>query len=57
MSTSIPPIVSVDDHVIEPPHVWSDWLPAKLRDADPKFNTCLTGSWTCPTLQRRRPAL
>ena len=28
----IPRIVSVDDHVIEPPHVWQDRLPAKYRD-------------------------
>lgn len=25
----IPPIVSVDDHVVEPPHVWERWLPAR----------------------------
>jgi len=25
----IPPIISLDDHVIEPPDMWSDRLPAK----------------------------
>ena len=25
----LPKIISVDDHVIEPPHVWSDRLPSK----------------------------
>jgi hypothetical protein len=25
----IPKIVSVDDHVVEPAHLWSTWLPAK----------------------------
>jgi predicted TIM-barrel fold metal-dependent hydrolase len=30
-----PRIVSVDDHVIEPPSVWTDRLPAKLRGQGP----------------------
>jgi predicted TIM-barrel fold metal-dependent hydrolase len=33
----IPKIVSVDDHVVEPPHVWSRWLPAEFRDRGPKI--------------------
>ena len=28
-------LVSVDDHVIEPPHVWVDRVPAKYRDLAP----------------------
>lgn len=32
----IPRIISVDDHVIEPPHLWQRWLPAKHRDAAPR---------------------
>lgn len=32
----IPRIVSVDDHVIEPAHLWETWLPAKYRDVGPK---------------------
>ncbi len=32
----LPMIVSVDDHVVEPPHVWETWLPAKYRDRGPK---------------------
>ena len=28
-------IISVDDHVIEPPHVWQDYVPAKFRDRAP----------------------
>ncbi len=31
----IPLIVSVDDHVVEPAHVWEQWLPEKFRDAGP----------------------
>ena len=33
----IPMIVSVDDHVVEPPHVWETWLPAKFKDRGPKI--------------------
>ena len=32
----IPRIVSVDDHVVEPPHLWQTWLPEKYRDRGPK---------------------
>src|SRR5688572_26734000 len=32
----IPRIVSVDDHVIEPAHVWQRWLPEKHRAAGPR---------------------
>ena len=36
MTISIPPIISVDDHVIEPPDLWERWLPSKFREAGPK---------------------
>jgi predicted TIM-barrel fold metal-dependent hydrolase len=29
-------VISVDDHVVEPPHVWSTWLPGRLRDKGPR---------------------
>ena len=29
----LPKIISVDDHVVEPPHVWQTWLPEKWRSA------------------------
>ncbi len=31
-----PKIISVDDHVIEPPHLWDRWLPARYKDAAPR---------------------
>ena len=31
--TRIPRIISVDDHVVEPPHVWETWLPARSATA------------------------
>lgn len=30
-------LVSVDDHVVEPPHVWQDRLPAAMRDRGPRI--------------------
>lgn len=30
--TELPRIVSVDDHVIEPAHLFDVWLPARYRD-------------------------
>ena len=35
-TTTIPPIISVDDHVIEPPDLWERWLPAKFRADGPR---------------------
>ena len=32
-------LVSVDDHVVEPPNVWRDRVPAKFRDAAPHVVT------------------
>ena len=32
----LPRIISVDDHVIEPAHLFSTWLPAKYRDRGPQ---------------------
>ena len=32
----IPWIISVDDHVVEPPHLWQRWLPAKHRERGPR---------------------
>jgi len=33
---TVPKIISVDDHVVEPPTLWSDRLPAKYRDRGPR---------------------
>ena len=30
-------MISVDDHVIEPPNVWTDRLPSKYRDVGPRW--------------------
>src|SRR5580692_1597013 len=33
---ALPKIISVDDHVVEPPHVWQTWLPEKHRERGPR---------------------
>ena len=33
----LPMIVSVDDHVVEPPNVWADRLPSKYADVAPRI--------------------
>src|SRR5580704_650437 len=32
-------LISVDDHVIEPPHVWRDRVPQRYRDVAPRLVT------------------
>ncbi len=32
----MPRIISVDDHVVEPPNVWIDRLPKKYHDVGPR---------------------
>jgi predicted TIM-barrel fold metal-dependent hydrolase len=32
----LPKVVSADDHVVEPPNVWMDRLPAKYKDVGPR---------------------
>jgi predicted TIM-barrel fold metal-dependent hydrolase len=39
-----PKIVSVDDHVVEPPHVWQTWLPANHRERGPRVERRGIGS-------------
>ena len=32
----LPKIISVDDHVVEPPHVWQEYLPARFKADGPR---------------------
>ena len=41
-----PKIISVDDHVIEPPDVWQDRLPAKYKDIGPRVERHPMGEMT-----------
>ena len=42
----LPLIISVDDHVIEPPNVWQDRLPARYRDVGPRIERLPAGELT-----------
>ncbi len=41
----LPKIISVDDHVVEPAHVWQTWLPAKFREQGPRIERKRWGSF------------
>ena len=41
-----PKIISVDDHVVEPPNVWQDRLPAKYREIGPRVVRAPIGELT-----------
>ncbi len=41
-ASELPKIISVDDHVVEPPHVWQTWLPEKHREKGPRVER---GEW------------
>jgi predicted TIM-barrel fold metal-dependent hydrolase len=38
----LPKIISVDDHVVEPPHVWQTYLPTNYREKGPRVER---GTW------------
>ncbi|HEX5094394.1 MAG TPA: amidohydrolase family protein [Acidimicrobiia bacterium] len=39
----LPRIISVDDHVVEPAHLWQDRLPAKMRERGPRIERARWG--------------
>jgi predicted TIM-barrel fold metal-dependent hydrolase len=41
-TSELPRIISVDDHVVEPPHVWQTWLPERFREQGPRVER---GTW------------
>ncbi len=43
--TDLPKIISVDDHVVEPPHLWHDRLPARLREQGPRVERARWGEF------------
>ena len=36
LEDDLPMIVSVDDHVVEPAHLWQEWLPERFKDRGPR---------------------
>src|SRR6185295_18805904 len=47
-AVEVPWVISSDDHVIEPPHLWERWLPARYRDRGPRVEAG-------PTVEVTRP--
>jgi predicted TIM-barrel fold metal-dependent hydrolase len=43
-AVELPRIISVDDHVVEPPHVWERWLPTRFADRAPRVERRGIGS-------------
>jgi predicted TIM-barrel fold metal-dependent hydrolase len=41
--TELPKIISVDDHVVEPPHLWQDRLPQRMREQGPRIERARWG--------------
>ncbi|WP_280435409.1 amidohydrolase family protein [Nocardia carnea] len=37
-------VISVDDHVVEPPHLFDTWMPAALRDRGPRIRETADGA-------------
>ena len=44
-----PKIISVDDHVVEPAHLWAERLPAKLRARGPRVERARWGDMSLST--------
>ena len=42
MAADIPIIISVDDHIVEPPDLWQRWLPSRYREVGPRV---VAGPW------------
>jgi predicted TIM-barrel fold metal-dependent hydrolase len=41
--TELPKVISVDDHIVEPAHLWQERLPARLRDKGPRIERARWG--------------
>ncbi len=49
-------ITSVDDHIVEPPHVWRDRVPSKYKDIAPRVITDDNGRevWAYEDIRQER---
>ena len=50
---TIPPIISVDDHVVEAPDMFKRWLPSRLQDSAPHVERV---SWEMVPANRQKSA-
>ena len=46
MSRAARSIISVDDHVVEPPHLWQERLPARMREQGPRIERARWGDFS-----------
>ncbi|MFZ0664270.1 MAG: amidohydrolase family protein [Acidimicrobiales bacterium] len=44
--SELPKIISVDDHVVEPPNLWQERLPARMRGQGPRIEQARWGDFT-----------
>ena len=44
--SEFPKIISVDDHVVEPAHLWQDRLPARMREQGPRVERARWGDFS-----------
>ena len=44
--TELPKIISVDDHVVEPPHLWQERRPARMRAQGPRVERARWGDFS-----------
>ena len=44
--SDFPKIISVDDHVVEPAHLWQERLPAKMRERGPRIERARWGDFS-----------
>jgi hypothetical protein len=44
--SDLPKAISVDDHVVEPAHLWQERLPARLRDKGPRVERARWGDFS-----------
>lgn len=46
--SELPWVISVDDHVVEPPHLWETWLPERFREGGPHLVEDTVGAVPVP---------
>src|SRR5262245_54575561 len=45
----LPKVISVDDHIVEPAHLWQERLPAKMREQGPRIERARWGDMSLST--------
>ena len=53
--TELPKIISVDDHVVEPAHLWQERLPERMRAQGPRVERARWRRNDCRSIAVGRP--